>query len=142
MTDVNGLSPFEVTSVNKSQNYRKKQFVAGIAMLIDQVSGGEVVGYVLTLNRYTCINLLILFTKNCRDFLFAVENLLMQFLLSLFRLSKPCIVKIPNPNLCCLKVRYHYQNWMKHISLLFFRIHILKLSHDDLSRHRIHSSIF
>ena len=46
MTDVNGLSPFQVTSYNNSQKYREKKFVAGKAMLFDRL-GGEVVGYVI-----------------------------------------------------------------------------------------------
>ena len=37
-------------------------------------------------------------TRKEKQFLFPVLNLLIQFLLSLFLLSNPCMVKIPNPS--------------------------------------------
>jgi hypothetical protein len=51
MTEVNSLSPFQVTSYNKSQKYNKK-IIAGNAIVINSISGREVVGYVVD----ECIN--------------------------------------------------------------------------------------
>ena len=50
MTEVNSLSPFQVTSYNKSQKYNKK-IIAGNAIVINSISGREVVGYVV--DEYT-----------------------------------------------------------------------------------------